>query len=387
MFAQGRDRAARRAPKRRRITAIVRKELRQIFRDPKTKRIVFAAPILQLLLFGYAVTTDVQDVKMYVVDHDRTAESRALQDAFTAGGQFRIAGRSDRPADILRALDAGRAMVGLEIPGGFARDLRAGRGASVQVLVDGTSSNTATVAQGYAARIVQQFGMDRAAARGVDVRGGVELRARAWFNPELASRAYNVPAVMGVLLMLMCLLLTALTVVRERELGTLEQLIVSPLTPGELMLGKTIPVAIIGLADMVLISGMAILWFDVPLRGSAFALLLASFLYILASLGLGLLVSTVSKTQQEAFMGMFLLLLPAIILSGFLYPVHTMPAVFQYLSFLNPVRHFLVVVRAIFLRGDGVLELWPQLVVLAAMAAAVLLGATARFRRSAASGA
>jgi ABC-2 type transport system permease protein len=387
MIAQGRDRAARLAPKRRRIAAIVRKELRQIFRDPKTKRVIFAAPILQLLLFGYAVTTDVQDVATYVVDHDRTAESRALQDAFTAGGQFRIVGRSDRPADIMRALDTGRAVVGLEIPRGFARDLSAGRGASVQVLVDGTSSNTATVAQGYAARIVQQFGMDRAAARGVAISGGVELRARAWFNPELASRAYNVPAVMGVLLMLMCLLLTALTVVRERELGTLEQLVVSPLTPGELMLGKTIPVAIIGLADLVLIAALAILWFDVPLRGSAFALLLASFLYILASLGLGLFVSTVSKTQQEAFMGMFLLLLPAIILSGFLYPIHTMPAFFQYLSFMNPVRHFLVVVRAIFLRGDGVLELWPQLVILAAMAAAVLLGATARFRRSAASGA
>lgn len=387
MRGWSRDRAALFAASRRRVRAIVRKELRQIFRDPKTKRLVFAAPIIQLLLFGYAVTTDVHDVATYVVDHDRTADSRALQDAFTAGGQFRIIGSSERPADLMRALDAGRAVVGLEIPRGFARDLAAGRGARVQVLVDGTSSNTATVAQGHAARIVQHFGSDHAAARGGAVSGGVELRARAWFNPELASRAYNVPAVMGVLLMLMCLLLTALTVVRERELGTLEQLVVSPLTPGELMLGKTIPVALIALADLVLICVVAILWFDVPLRGSVFALVLASSLYILASLGLGLFVSTVSRTQQEAFMSMFLLLLPAIILSGFMYPVHTMPAFFQQLSLLNPVRHFLVVVRAIFLKGDGVVELWPQLVILAVMAAVVLLGATARFRRSAASGA
>ncbi|HSJ05332.1 MAG TPA: ABC transporter permease [Longimicrobiales bacterium] len=374
------------ADRRRRVLTLVRKELRQILRDPKTRRIVFAAPIIQLLLFGYAVTTDVHSVSTFVVDHDRTVESRALQDAFTAGGQFRIVGRSDRPADLEKALDQGRSVVGLEIPAGFARDLAARRGARVQVLVDGTSSNTATVAQGYAARVVQEFGFRHAAARG-DIRGnGVELRARAWFNPELASRAYNVPAVMGVLLLLMCLLLTALTVVREREMGTLEQLMVSPLTPGELMLGKTIPVALIAFADLVLITLVAVLWFDVPLRGSPFALLLASALYILASLGLGLFVSTISRTQQEAFMGMFLLLLPAIILSGFMYPVHTMPPFFQYISLLNPVRHFLVVVRAIFLRGDGVVELWPQFVVLAAMAAAVLLGATARFRRSTASG-
>lgn len=377
-------RTARFAAMRRRVRSIVRKELRQIFRDPKTKRIVFAAPIIQLLLFGYAVTTDVHDIAMYVVDHDHTATSRAFQDAFTAGGLFRVIGRSDRPAELTAALDAGRAVVGLEIPRGFGRDMAAGRSARVQVLVDGTSSNTATVAQGYAGRIVHQYGIDHAAARGAALTGTVDLRARAWFNPGLASRPYNVPAVMGVLLLLMCLLLTALTVVRERELGTLEQLVVSPLTPGELILGKTIPVAVIALADLLLICTVAIVWFDVPLRGSVFALVLASVLYILASLGLGLFVSTISKTQQEAFMGMFLLLLPAIILSGFMYPVHTMPEFFQYLSLLNPVRHFLVVVRAIFLKGDGVLQLWPQLMILAAMAAIVLIGATARFRRSAA---
>jgi ABC-2 type transport system permease protein len=365
-----------------RVAALVRKEFRQIFRDPKTKRIVFASPIIQLLLFGYAVTTDVHNVATFIVDHDNTAESRALQDAFTATGHFRVVGRSARPADMAAALDRGSAVLGLEIPAGFARDIGAGRPAAVQVLVDGTQSNTATVAHGNAARIVQQFGVQQAEARGRSLDGGVDLRARAWFNPDLESRVYNVPAVIGVLLLLMCLLLTALTVVRERELGTLDQLLVSPITPGELILGKTIPVAIIALVDLALISAVAVLWFEVPFRGSVLALVLASALYILASLGLGLFISTISRTQQEAFMAMFLLMLPAIILSGFMYPIHTMPEFFQMLTWLNPVRHFLFMVRGIFLKGHGVAELWLQFTILAAMATLVLLGATARFRRS-----
>jgi ABC-2 type transport system permease protein len=379
-----------------RVLTVVRKELRQIFRDPRTKRVVFAAPIIQLVLFGYAVTTDVQDVATFVVDHDRTAVSRELQDVFTSSGHFRIVARSERPADLASALDAGRAVIGLEIPAGFARDLAAGRSARVQVLVDGTHSNTATVAQGHAARIIQHYGAGYAAERGggaaaaagggtgagAAAGAGVELRVRAWFNPDLESRVYNVPAILGVLLLLMCLLLTALTVVRERELGTLEQLMVSPLTPGELMLGKTIPVAIIALADLAIIAVVAVAWFDVPFRGSIPALVLASLLHILASLGLGLFISTVSKTQQEAFMGMFLVMLPAIILSGFMYPVHTMPELFQQLSLANPLRHYLVMVRGIFLKGHGVVELWAEFVIIGAMAALVLAGATARFRRS-----
>jgi ABC-2 type transport system permease protein len=387
-----------------RVLTIVRKELRQIFRDPRTKRVVFAAPIIQLVLFGYAVTTDVHDVATFVVDHDRTVASRELQDVFTSSGHFQIVASSERPADLATALDAGHAVIGLEIPAGFARDLAAGRGASVQVLVDGTHSNTATVAQGHAARIIQQYGASNAAERAVGTAagampaggegagfgagpgaaagGGVELRARAWFNPDLESRVYNVPAILGVLLLLMCLLLTALTVVRERELGTLEQLMVSPLTPGELMLGKTIPVAIIALADLAIIAVVAVAWFDVPFRGSISALVLASLLHILASLGLGLFISTVSKTQQEAFMGMFLVMLPAIILSGFMYPVHTMPELFQYLSLANPLRHYLVMVRGIFLKGHGIVDLWAEFLVVGVMAAVVLAGATARFRRS-----
>lgn len=365
-----------------RVAALLRKEWRQLFRDPKTKRIIFVSPIVQLLLFGYAVTTDVHRVATWVVDHDRTPASRALQDALAAGGYFRIVGRSNRSADLSAALDRGKARIGLEIPPGFAAQLAAGRGPAIQVLVDGTNSNTATVAQGYATRILQRFGVEQSAAAGPGRIEGVDFVPRAWYNPGLASVVYNVPAVLGALVFMMSLLLTALAVVRERELGTLEQLLVSPLTPTELMLGKTLPVVAVVLIDLVLVAAVAILWFGVPFRGHPAALLLATTFFALAALGLGLLISTVSRTQQEAFMAMFLFILPALILSGFMYPVHTMPEAFQALTVLNPVRWYLEIVRALFLKGATVAELWRQYTALAVMGGGVFLAATWRFRRA-----
>lgn len=376
-----------RFPSRRHVTELVRKETRQLLRDPRTRMIILVAPIVQLLVFGYAVNTDVRDVATVVVDHDVTHDSRRLVAAFTASGRFRVVERSSQSAAIADALDRGDAVVGLEIPAGFAADLASGRGTEVQLLVDGTDSNTGTVAMGYAGRIVQRFAAESredAAGRAgrTALPAGIDLRARAWYNPDLASRDYNVPAVIGAILMLMSLLLTALAVARERETGTLEQLMVTPLAPAELMLGKTLPVAIVGLVDLVLVTAVAVAWFQVPLRGPIPALLLAALLYIVAGLALGLLISTVSRTQQEAFMTMFLFFLPAIILSGFLYPVHTMPTFFRWLSLLNPVRHFLVVVRGIFLKGEGIADLWPQYLILAAMAVGTLGLAVGRFRRS-----
>jgi len=362
-----------------RIRRMVVKELRQLLRDPRSRRVIFVAPILQLVLFGYAVNTDVRNVSTAVVDHDRTLQSRQLVSTLTASGYFRVVDVSDDSDALGRALDSGRALVGLEIPAGYARDLAARRSPAVQLLVDGTNSNTATVAQGYALRIVADFG-----ARGLPIADGrprgIDLRARAWFNPSLESRVYNVPAVIGVIVLLMCLLLTALAVVREREIGTLEQLLVSPLSASELVLGKTIPVAGVALVQMTLVTTVALLWFDVPFRGSLATLALAAALFIVAGLSLGLLISTFSSTQQEAFLAMFLLLLPAIILSGFLYPIDTMPEVFQHLTLANPLRHFLEIVRGIFLRGAGVGELWVQLTTLTAMAGTGLAVAAWRFR-------
>jgi ABC-2 type transport system permease protein len=365
-----------------RVRVLIQKEMRQLLRDPKTKRLMFGAPIIQLLLFGYAVNTDVRNVATLVVDQDRTTESRLLQETLTASGYFRIVGVGDDPAEIGRALDDGAATVGLQIPPGFARDLKAGRAATTQILIDGTNSNTATVAQGYAGRIIQEFARDEAASRGMMLEGGIDLRARAWYNPDLSSRVYNVPGVIGLLLMLMALLLTALAVVRERELGTLEQLMVSPISPEELILGKTVPVVIICLMDLALITAVALLWFHIPLRGPVGALVLASFVYILAGLGAGLFISAISRTQQEAFLTMFLFILPGIILSGFMYPIETMPEFFHDVTLLNPIRYFMEMVRGIFLKGQGVRDLWSHYLILTGMALVAIWGASKRFKKS-----
>ncbi|HKI95875.1 MAG TPA: ABC transporter permease [Gemmatimonadales bacterium] len=362
-----------------RIREMVKKELRQLFRDVRTRGLIFVSPIIQLVLFGYAVNTDIRNTTMVVVDHDQTAEARALVDAFTASGYFRVVERSVRPAALVAALDRGDAEVGLEIPVHFARDLAADGPAHVQLIVDGTNSNTGTVALGYATRIMQRYAAEHTPGR---TAAGVDLRVRAWYNPNLESRVYNVPGVIGVLVLLMCLLLTALAVVRERELGTLDQLMVSPLTPAELMLGKTLPVAMIGLIDMATITVVAILWFHIPFRGSVLVLLPAALMYIVAGLSVGLFISTISKTQQEAFMTMFLFLLPSIILSGFFYPIRSMPAFFRTITIANPVRHFLEVVRAVFLKGAGFEALWHQFVLLAVLASLMLGVAIWRFPKT-----
>ena len=361
-----------------RVLELVRKELLQVFRDPRLARLVLVAPVIQLLAFGYVVSTDVRRIPTFVVDQDRTQASRGLVENFTASGYFRVVGRSERPRDLVEALDHGRATAALQIPRGFARDAARGAG-TVQVLFDGTNSNTATVGSAYAERILA----DRALrAGGLGRHPPVELRERAWFNPNLVSRDYNVPAVMGLLLLILSLLLTSLAVVRERELGTLEQLMVSPLSAAELIIGKTVPFALLGLFEMTLITTVALLWFRVPFQGSFALLLLAGLLYLLSTLGLGLLISTVSNTQQEAMLSSFLVIMPTILLSGFMFPVSSMPLVFQWLTLLNPLRHFLEIVRAIFLKGAGLGALWPQYLALLAMGGALLSFAATRFHKT-----
>lgn len=351
-----------------RVFEMVRKELRQIFRDPRLSRVIFIAPIIQLLAFGYAVSTDVRNVSTLVVDHDRTQASRELVEAFTASGYFRILGFAERPADAVRALDRGDAVLVVVIPQGFG----SGRRSRVQLLLDGTNSNLANVARGYAERIVL--------SRAELPDPAVELRSRAWFNPGLESRDYNVPAVIGALLMLICLLLTSLAVVREREMGTLEQLLVSPLRPIELILGKILPFALIGLVDLGLVTAVALLWFRIPFRGNPLLLVLGTVLFLLPALGLGLLISSISNTQQEAFMSAFLVFLPTILLSGFMFPVASMPEGFQVLTLFNPLRHYLEIVRALFLKGAGIEALWRQFLALLGIGVLLLWLAARRFR-------
>lgn len=363
-----------------RVLALVGKEFRQIFRDPRLARVIFVAPLIQLVVFGYAVSTDIWKTPTVVVDHDDSRASRELVDVLAASGYFEIVHRGTRSADIVRALDHGDAVVGLEIPSDFSTSLRDGTGAAVQLLLDGTNSNTASVAQSYAERIIRSYALRTVPAAAPPV----ELRERPWFNASLSSRDYNVPAVVGALILLICLLLTSLAVVREAEIGTLEQLKVSPLTAGELIAGKTIPFALIGLVDLVVVTTVALAWFGVPFRGSLLMLLLASLLFLLSGLGLGLLISTFSRTQQEAFMTTFLVFQPAILLSGFMFPVSSMPQVFQWMTLLNPVRHYIEIVRAVFLKGVALEALWVQTLALLVIGGALLTFAAVRFRRTAA---
>jgi ABC-2 type transport system permease protein len=360
-----------------RVAEMVRKELRQLFRDPRMARILFVAPMMQLVMFGYAVSTEVRGTTLFVVDGDRSAASRQVVDALVAGGYFRVVGQADRRADLVGALERGDALGGLVVPAGFAADWEAGR-AAVQLLLDGTQTNTATVAKGHAERILQELAW---AAPGRATAPAVSLELRAWYNPELDSRNYNVPAVIGVVLALVCMLLTALAVVREREIGTLDQLLVSPLEPLELILGKTIPFALVGLVDLALVSAVARLWFEVPFRGSPLLLVGATSLFILCMLGAGLVISTISRTQQEAFLSSLLVFMPVMLLSGFMFPVSSMPPVFRAVTLVNPLRHFLEIVRGLFLTGVGVADVALQLLALGAIATTLLGLAVVRFRR------
>lgn len=361
-----------------RVREMVRKEFLQIFRDPKLRRIILVAPMIQLIVFGYAVSTDVRHTTTFVVDHDQSTLSRDLLESFTASSYFRISGRSDDVRELERALDHGDAIVGIVVPPDFSDAVASGEGVAVQIVVDGTNSNIATVAKGYAERIIRRWGLEHA---GSTVDLAVRLDERAWFNPELESRNYNVPAVIGAIIMLICLLLTALAIVREREAGTLEQLMVSPLSAGELIAGKTLPFALIGLFDLFLVTGVALFWFRIPFRGNFFVLLTASVLYLISGLGLGLLISTISKTQQEAFMSSFLVFMPTILLSGFMFPVTSMPPVFQQITLINPMRHYLEIVRGVFLKGAPFDAMLPQFAALLVISTLLLAFAVGRFEK------
>ena len=369
-----------------RIRSLVKKELRQLLRDPRSRRLVFISPVMQLVLFGYAVNTDVRNVRTLVADYSASPTSRALVEALENSEYFRVTAWARTDREVEEALDRGRVVVAVVIPPDLEDRLLAGRRVAVQVLVDGTSSNTATVVQGYAGRILTSFGAEvvaEAAGRGDGTTLGsspVELRARAWFNPDLASRVYNVPAVIGTIMFLMALMLTGLSVAREREVGTFDQLLVSPVSPAELMLGKTLPVAGIAMVQLTLVTVVALLWFGIPLRGSVLLLLGSALMYVLAGLSIGLLLSTYSRTQQEAFLTIFLTLFPAIILSGLLYPVETMPTFFEWVADLNPLRYFIHIVRAIFLKGAGPSDLALELGVLAGMAVLALRFGVYRFK-------
>ena len=349
----------------RRIKHMVIKEFIQIFRDRKMKPIIFVIPVIQLIVFGYAVTMDVTNIRTAVYDLDKTSVTREIARRFEASGYFRINAFPGSDNEVRELLDRGRTTVVLHFDRGFTSDLEARRPAAVQVLLDGTDSNTALVAAGYANSIIAQFSRDISIKTAARTKGGMfDVRPRAWYNADLKSKNYNVPGVIAIMILVVCLLLTSMAIVREREIGTMEQLMVTPIRPAELILGKTIPFAIIGFFDMFLVTLVGVIWFDVPIRGSIPLLVLATGVYLLSVLGIGLFISTISKTQQQAMMATFLFFAPAVLLSGLMFPIENMPVAAQIITYLNPLRYFLVIIRGIFLKGSGIMILWPQFLAL-----------------------
>jgi ABC-2 type transport system permease protein len=371
----------------RRILHLVRKELLQLRRDPQMLRIVFIAPLFQLFIFGYAVTTDVKHVATALLDQDRSVQSRELAERFTRSGYFDVVHRPEGPAAVDALLDDGAVQVALVIPRGFAADLAAERTARVQLLIDGSDSMTAGMVAGYAGGVAGEYSARVAAERLERLRSrvqsvpAVEERTRVWYNPELKSVNYMVPGVLSMILFLVTMLLTSMAIVKEREIGTLEQLVVTPITPAELIVGKTLPYVAIGFVDMLLVLALSSFWFRVPIAGSVALLFALATVFICTSLGLGLFISTISQTQQQAMMTTFFIMLPSILLSGFMFPIANMPPVIQHLTRLIPLRYFLVIVRGIFLRGNGFAVLWPQVAVLAVFGVGILGLSTLRFHK------
>ena len=370
------------------LLRVVIKELLQLRQDRKMIPVMIVGPLAQLLALGYAANLDVNSIPIVLVDEDRTPESRSLVERFTGSGYFDLVGSEDTAARVDQWLVDGRAQVALVIAAGYGDAAASGHRPRVQAIADGTDANSAVLGLGYASRIVAEAGAELLLARlgGLAPAGSfaqVELVPRIWYNPDLKSRWFYVPAVLAMVLMLVTMMLPSMAVVREKEIGTLEQISVTPLRPWQLVLGKLAPFVLIGILDLLLIVFLARLVFGVPLRGSLTLLVLLTLLYILNTLGLGLLVSTMVNTQQQAMMfSAFVLMVPMIYLSGLIFPIENMPRVFQLGSYAIPVRYYGNVIRGIFLRGSGIAVLWPDALALLGQGLLVLTLASLRFRKS-----
>ncbi len=374
------------------IRSFLRKEFKQLFRDRKMKFLLFGPPVIMMIIFGYSVNLDVTGVDMAVMDRDRTPMSRSLVERFTASGYFTQRYFIDSPRDIDDLLDSGRAEFVLIVERGFSSRVRSGLTGDVQTIIDGADSNRAAVIVSYVNQITSEFSREFLEGRirtvmlnkgaAASVSGGeIDLRERTLFNPDLASRNFFLPGVMGLLLVLISVLLTAMSIVKEREAGTIEQIIVSPLRPMEYIAGKTIPFVIVCFFDIFLISAIIIFWFRVPFNGNFLFLLVGGLLFIFATASMGLFISTISRTQQQAMLSTFLFFLPAILFSGFIFPIYSMPEIIQLVTYLNPLTYFITIVRGVFLKGTGLAVLWRDLAALGIIGMALFYFSARRFGR------
>src|SRR5215213_255914 len=370
-----------------RIWPIIRKEFIHIIRDPRTLGVMFFTPLLQLVLFGYAATSDVRNIPLGVYDQDRTPQSRHLVDAFVQSGQFSVAHMADSEHDLARQVDNGSVRAGLIVPPNYASDLVGGHGAQVGFVLDGSDPTVASSALSSANLIGQVEGatlQQQTLARrggGLSIVSPLEVRTRVWYNPDMVSVVFMVPALIGIILQMQATLLTSSAIVRERERGTIEQLIVTPIRPLELIVGKILPYALIAMLILIMVLLVGVFWFGVPVQGSVLLLLGISSLFLLSSLGIGLLISTVAQTQQEAFLLSFLTLLPSIFLSGFIYPLAALPKVLQILSGIIPLGYVLVGGRGVVVRGVGVPAGMEEVGGVGVLGGVVVVVAATRFRK------
>jgi ABC-2 type transport system permease protein len=372
-----------------RIRGMLIKEFIQVFRDKRSRFVLFGPPVIQMLIFGYAATLEIRHIPTAVLDFDNSQVSRDLLSRFTASPYFDVRARLSDHRQIGDLIDRGAVTVALQINAGFAQDLRKGQTAHLQLIVDSSNSNTALIAVGYVNQIAGRFSQDyqreRLLATSPLIQSqlpSIVLDRRPWFNTDLDSQWFFVPGVIGNLILVMVVSLTAFAVVREREIGTLEQIMVTPISRLEFILGKTMPFFLIGLLDTTLISLVGTLWFGVPFRGSIGVLAAGAILFILCMLGIGLFISTISMTQQQAMVSGFFFNMPAIIYSGFGTPISSMPEFMQWLTYLDPLRYFLDVLRGVYLKGVGLEVLWPQMTTMGVFSLVMLTISVARFRKS-----
>jgi drug efflux transport system permease protein len=373
----------------RRIRHIMIKEFIQVWRDKKLRFFLIIPPLVQLMAYGYVINFDIKHVATAIFDESHTMESRELVKRFRSTDWFDVKYDLHSQKELLDLIDHGQITMAVWIQWDFAKQLRQGKSAKIQVIVDATDSNAALIVSRYAATVIGAYSQEqlisRLQRRGAQWLGNlstpVVVESRAWFNPNLISRYSMIPGVIAMVVLLLSLMLTALAVVREKEIGTLEQILVTPIRPIELMLGKTIPFVLISLGDVILVTLVGVYWFEVPFHGHILVLLLGTIAFLFNSVGLGLLISTVASTQQQAMMAGNLFLTPAILLSGLIFPIANMPVFFQYLTRLNPLMYFIIVVQGIFLKGAGLALLWPQMLSMTVLGLAMLTLAVLRFKQ------
>lgn len=370
------------------ILHFIKKEFLQFKRDPKMFGIILIAPVIQLILLGYAANFDIDKVKLIVMDRDNSVSSREFIERFTSSGYFDIISYTDNYSEITSTLDYGKAIAALVIPHNFEESLNRRELIKVQAIYDGSDGNSASISAGYMQSVVQRYSQNiltenlHRTGNKIIPAGTISAETRVWYNPSLKTRNFMVPGIVGLLLSIITLLLTSLAIVKEKEIGTMEQLIVTPLKPYHIIAGKLVPFVILGFAAVVIVLTSMRFIFDIPVKGSLTFLFASSFLYILSTLGLGLLVSTNSKTQQQAMMiAIFAVMMPMVFLSGFAFPVENMPEIIQYISYVVPLKYFINIIRGVILKGLGFTELWFDAFILLIMGVLILLLSAARFQK------